>query len=63
MIAAMVMIMGYSVIAVPTGIVSAELIANERKAVNATTHVCRHCSREGHTKDAIYCKYCGEELG
>jgi voltage-gated potassium channel len=62
MIAAMVMIMGYSVIAVPTGIVSAELIGMERKSINVTTLVCHYCSKEGHTSDAIYCKYCGESL-
>jgi len=63
MIAAMVMIMGYSVIAVPTGIVSAELIGGQqRKTTSITTQVCQHCSKEGHTIDAIFCKYCGEPL-
>lgn len=62
MLAALVMIMGYSVIAVPTGIVSAELIGGEHKASKITTQVCPHCSKEGHSSDAVFCKYCGEPL-
>ena len=59
-IAALVMIMGYAIIAVPTGIVTNELIQlNPRKI---TTQACQHCSKEGHTNDAIYCKFCGEKL-
>jgi len=59
---AIVMILGYAVIAVPTGIVSAEFIqANHRKpAINTTA--CRYCGREGHDDDAQFCKYCGESL-
>ncbi len=59
-LSAMVMIMGYAVIAVPTGIVSAEVI-NADKKVNC--QACPHCSKEGHDDDATYCKYCGEHLG
>ncbi len=59
-IAALVMIMGYAIIAVPTGIVTNELIQlNPRKV---TTQACEHCSKEGHTLDAVYCKFCGEKL-
>ena len=56
---ALVMILGYAVIAVPTGIVSASLINPNRK-VNG--QACPHCSKEGHDNDASYCKYCGGEL-
>ena len=56
---ALVMILGYAVIAVPTGIVSASLINHNRK-VNG--QACPHCSKEGHDNDASYCKYCGGEL-
>lgn len=59
-LAVVVMIMGYSIIAVPTGIVTAELSQAYRRGV--TTRSCIHCSREGHDLDAKYCKYCGEEL-
>ena len=58
--AAALMIMGYVVIAVPTGIVSAELIKSDNTQNN--TQACRSCSQEGHDDDAEYCKYCGEVL-
>jgi len=61
--AAVVMIMGYAVIAVPTGIVSSEMIkGSTKKKKDITTIHCKSCSREGHDSDAIYCKYCGEDL-
>jgi voltage-gated potassium channel len=55
-----VMILGYSIIAVPTGIVGFEMASSLRKAHN--TQVCPHCAREGHDSDAVYCKYCGSLL-
>ncbi len=59
-LAAVVMIMGYSVIAVPTGIVSSELIRSSDESSN--TQACKSCSKEGHDDDAEYCKYCGTFL-
>ena len=59
-IAAAIMIMGYVVIAVPTGIVSTELI--NQKPLPTNTQACRYCGEEGHDDDAEYCKYCGELL-
>ncbi len=59
-IASLVMIMGYAIIAVPTGIVTNELIQLNPKKV--TTQVCPHCTKDGHEIDASYCKYCGEKL-
>jgi voltage-gated potassium channel len=61
-LSAVVMILGYAIIAVPTGIVSAEFISEMREEVGTNTQACRYCGREGHSDDAIYCKYCGEEL-
>ncbi len=58
-IAAFIMILGYSVIAVPTGIVTAGVM-KEFKEEN--TQVCTSCSREGHDIDANFCKFCGWEL-
>ncbi len=58
--AAVVMILGYAIIAVPTGIVTAELTRGQAEIV--TTQVCRSCSREGHDIDAVHCKYCGDVL-
>lgn len=62
-VAACIMILGYAVIAVPTGIVSAEMVNQTRKKDDElTTQACRFCGEEGHDIDAKYCKYCGEEL-
>jgi len=55
-IASVVMILGYGIIAVPTGIVTAELA---RAAKPASTQVCPECHAEGHDLDAVHCKYCG----
>lgn len=60
-LSAVVMILGYAVIAVPTGIVSSELIQQTKKQPK-NTQACRYCSREGHDDDAICCKYCGNIL-
>lgn len=59
-VAAAIMIMGYVVIAVPTGIVSSELLSQQELQHN--TQACRYCGEEGHDDDALYCKYCGEKL-
>ncbi len=59
-IASIVMIMGYAIIAVPTGIVSVEIASAARKQI--TTQVCPNCLSEGHDKDATHCKYCGSKL-
>ncbi len=60
-LSAIVMILGYAIIAVPTGIVTGELISNWR-AQFTNTQACRYCGREGHADDATYCKYCGNIL-
>jgi voltage-gated potassium channel len=59
-LAAIVMIMGYSIIAVPTGIVSAEFVYAKQTPV--TTRGCPVCVSEGHAQNAQYCKDCGAEL-
>lgn len=59
-LASLVMITGYAIIAVPTGIVSAELSRVPPR--NVSTQVCPSCSREGHRSDSTYCRYCGAEL-
>lgn len=60
MLASMIMIMGYGVIAVPTGIVTMELNATVQRRAN--TRTCEHCSAEGHIREASYCWRCGGEL-
>jgi voltage-gated potassium channel len=59
-IAAILMILGYSIIVVPTGIVSAEFAMSRRDKV--TTQSCPECSAEGHDADATYCKHCSAHL-
>ncbi|WP_020538010.1 ion transporter [Lewinella cohaerens] len=61
MLSAIVMVLGYAIIAVPTGIVTGELIKQARDNRN-NTQACRYCGQEGHDDDAEYCKYCGNIL-
>lgn len=61
--AAFVMIMGYAVIAVPTGIVSAEMVKDSQAdPIDLNTQVCADCGEDQHKDDAEYCRICGEEL-
>jgi voltage-gated potassium channel len=59
-LAALIMIIGYGIIAVPTGIVTAELAQSYKKSIS--TQCCPQCSAEGHDPDAEFCKYCGAKL-
>ncbi len=61
-IAAVIMLLGYAVIAVPTGIVTSELTKSDSDMAKKSLQTCRYCSREGHDNDALYCKYCSELL-
>ena len=56
--------MAYAVIAVPTGIVTAEFSkGHKRKAAKKiTTQLCSFCLKHGHDPDADFCKFCGEHL-
>jgi len=58
-VASIIMIMGYGVIAVPTGIVGMEL--SQVKKITSTTKMkaCTNCALETHDKDAKFCKRCG----
>lgn len=58
-LSAFVMLLGYTIIAVPTGIVSAEMVKSYKRESEV---VCRHCGKTGHESDASFCKYCGESL-
>lgn len=58
-IASVIMILGYSILAVPTGIVTSAII----KANKTNTSIgCKNCGKEGHDSDAVYCKYCSALL-
>ncbi|GAB3988487.1 ion transporter [Spirosoma daeguense] len=60
-IATIIMLLGYVIIAVPTGIVAVSLTAASKKQ-DISTQACPNCSRQGHDPDATYCKYCGSAL-
>jgi voltage-gated potassium channel Kch len=60
-LSSLLMIMGYGLIAIPTGIVTAELTGVERKTP-VTTRTCSSCLTEGHRRNASYCRHCGEVL-
>jgi voltage-gated potassium channel len=55
------MLMGYGIIAVPTGILTTEM-AMAVRTQNQSQEACPRCGREGHDNDAKHCKYCGEKL-
>lgn len=58
--AALLMISGYAILAVPTGIVSAELVRGPRTRDEL---VCPRCQAEEHVVDARFCRRCGAALG
>jgi len=59
-LASIMMIIGYAIIAVPTGIVSVELARSGQPQVEQIT--CPGCSRPGHSSGDSFCRYCGSEL-
>jgi len=61
-LATMVMILGYSIIAVPTGIVTAEIVESAVASRKVSTRCCAQCMAEGHDVDARFCKACGAQL-
>jgi voltage-gated potassium channel len=61
------MLLGYSILAVPTGIITAELtqeIKNQKQIYkeHRSLVMCPNCMKHGHEPDAFYCKHCGSEL-
>ncbi len=61
-IASFIMIMGYGIIAVPTGIVSAEYSRHFKNTVPTNTQVCPHCNETKHLDKAEFCHNCGKKL-
>lgn len=61
-LASLIMITGYAIIAVPTGIITAEMMKNDSSKQSTNTQACPSCCKEGHADDAKYCKYCGSKL-
>ena len=60
-LASLVMIIGYGIIAVPTGIVTSELAQASRDA-SLKEHACPACGAFGHFHDAVFCRKCGGPL-
>jgi voltage-gated potassium channel len=60
LVASVIMLLGYSILAVPTGIVTSEMIAARGR--RPSTEACPACGAEGHDLDARHCKYCGATL-
>lgn len=60
-LSAVLILIGYSLIIVPTGFVSAEIIGR-KKGVSLSNRSCLSCLATGHDDDAIYCKLCGQPL-
>ena len=60
-LASAIMILGYSIIAVPTGIVTAE-ISRHKENEDMHSQVCQYCSEEVHLPDAKFCHQCGHSL-
>jgi voltage-gated potassium channel len=56
-VAVIIMLMGYSMIIVPTGIITAELAQSASKPIS--TQACPNCSIDGHDSDAVFCRICG----
>jgi voltage-gated potassium channel len=59
-LAAVIMIIGYGIIAVPTGIVTYDM--SQMIKDNFDGKKCNHCGQSGHDADADFCKYCGAQL-
>ena len=60
-LASLIMLIGYGIIAVPTGILTTE-IALMARTKNNGHETCPGCGKEGHDEDAKFCKFCGEKL-
>lgn len=59
-LASLLMLIGYSIIAIPTGIVSVEIAQAHR--VEKESRVCPGCGRPGHEKESAFCRFCGGKL-
>ncbi|NOI57023.1 ion transporter [Vibrio coralliilyticus] len=59
-VASITMLLGYSILAVPTGIITAEL--NQEMRTHKSLVKCPNCSKSGHESDAMHCKHCGSQL-
>ena len=61
-VSALLILLGYSLIIVPTGFVSAEIQSRKTTPKDLNSRTCPHCFREGHSVDANFCDICGNRL-
>lgn len=62
-VASFIMILGYAIIAVPTGIISSGMIKEKGgHSSKRREYLCPHCLQGHHEQDALFCKHCGEAL-
>ncbi|KGL63675.1 ion transporter [Polaribacter sp. Hel1_85] len=61
-IASIIMILGYAIIAIPTGIVSSEITKNTDNKIHTNTQACKNCAAENHKDGAQFCYNCGSKL-
>lgn len=61
-IASIIMLTGYAIIAVPTGIITAEAMKAQDTMHRNIQRVCSECRNKVHDQDASYCKNCGNKL-
>lgn len=62
-IASFMMIIGYAIIAVPTGMIGVQMLRkSDGKTPEISTQACPSCGRDGHDQDAEHCKHCGYRL-
>ncbi len=61
-LASIIMIIGYAIIAVPTGIVTSEIMRSDKAKIKTNTQACANCNFDDHDDDAQFCKKCGNKL-
>ena len=62
LIASAIMILGYGIIAIPTGIVSAQMVKSDKKELVASVKSCNNCLYDEHADNAQFCSKCGFKL-
>jgi voltage-gated potassium channel len=63
MLSAFLMILGYGVLAIPTGLVSAEMVSQKMKEFEEEEFTCPSCKKKMHQKNSTFCSSCGGTLG
>jgi len=61
-IASLIMILGYGIIAIPTGIITSEMTRSQRNNIPKNTQSCTNCMESYHSDNAYFCHKCGERL-